>query len=149
MEKMYTVKMLALILALTLLMPLGGNALAAEMGQSRVNNYINYCSATIKALGNGRVQVSFSVIGTGVMDEIGVSSILLYTSTDQTNWSVAAVYPYNLNPSLVGLHTTSLSSSVSHGGVAGQYYKAYLCFWAGNDGVGEEYYKWTSVVRAT
>lgn len=143
------VKIISMILALGAVFGIGANALAAEAVQPRANNYINDAKASISAIGSGKVKISFTVTGTGVMDEIGVSSIIVYESTDQTNWTGVAMYPYNTNPNLVAFNTTTLSSSVTYSGVAGRYYKAYVCFWAGNSGVGDSTYQWTSIVKAS
>lgn len=83
------------------------------------------------------------------MDEIGVLSILLYESSDKTNWRHVKTYSHENYASMLIEDDWAHSSYVSYNGTAGKYYKAYVCIWAGKNGSGDTRYMWTPVERAT
>ena len=91
----------------------------------------------------------FNVMGTGTMDEIGVLSIMLYESTNQSTWTRVKTYSHENYASMLEENDYYHCSYVSYQGTAGKYYKAYVCIWAGKDGSGDTRYMWTSVERAT
>ena len=83
------------------------------------------------------------------MDEIGVLSIKLYESTDNSTWTRVKTYSYENYSSMLAYDDYVHSSCVSYQGVAGRYYKAYVCIWAGKNGGGDTRYMWTSSKKAT
>lgn len=83
------------------------------------------------------------------MGEIGVSGLIVYESTDQTNWSTVGYYNYNTHSNLIAYNTQVFNASLTRTGVAGRYYKAQVNFWAGNGGTGDSCIVTTSIVRAT
>ena len=111
--------------------------------------YLNAYNTYVCAMGSGRVEIWFEVMGTGIMDELGTLSIKLYESTDNTNWTRVKTFSHENYDSMLIEDDFYHSSCVSYQGVAGRYYKAYVCIWAGKNGSGDTRYMWTSVERAT
>lgn len=90
-------------------------------------------------------QVWFNVTATGGMDELGVSEIVVQSSSDGVNWSNEQTY-YNLTASNTGYHSGHVTFSRA---VSGNYYRARVTFYAENsDGTGE-YTDYTSSIYWT
>lgn len=139
------IRFIALLLILSLTVPVYANAAVAETIQPRASAYLDNYGAYVYLPGNGEVQVYFNVTGTGTMDEIGALSIKIYESTDGTNWTWKDTFMHDLTPGMLSYNDYFHYGHVSYNGVAGRYYKAYVCIWAGKDGQGDTRYFWTSV----
>lgn len=101
------------------------------------SSYGAYCYAASSTI----IEVNFAVIGVGVMDEIGASQIKVQQSSDKTNWTTVKTFEkedYNsMTATNTGFHGTTLSCNVT----PGNYYRAYVTFYAKNSsGFGEKYY---------
>jgi hypothetical protein len=119
---------LALILCLSLLfvvvcMP---TAFAAEES----NKYISSYGSAITTEGNGRIKINFNTFGTGYMDDIGSTGIVLYE-----NGSVVKTYS-GYNPlyasTMLGHNTYYFYGYVYYDGTAGNSYYAVIVHYAGN-----------------
>ena len=82
------------------------------------------------------------------MDAIGVSSITVYKSTDQTTWYYVETYSSDVYTNLMATGKISHASSITHNGTAGLYYRAYVIFYASKDGVTETRSKWSTIKLA-
>ena len=142
-------RILAIVLALSLISPYGVSATTLEPVQPYASKYLTSYNTYVCAMGSGKVEVWFNVMGTGTMDEIGVVSIMLYESTDQINWTRVRTYSHENYASMLEESDYYHCSCVSYQGTAGKYYKAYVCIWAGKNGSGDTRYMWTSIERAT
>ena len=138
-------RILAFALALLLLVPTGARAEA----QPRASNYLSTYSGYVSAAGNGLIHVRFRVEGTGIMDSVGVKSISIYESTDNSSWTWKATFNSSSTSGMVSGGTVAYSSSVSYQGVAGRYYRAYICVYASKNGGSDSDYFWTSTKKAT
>lgn len=145
----YFLKLIALALVFSMLAPSFATAATAETIQPYASSYLTSYNSYISVVGSGKIQVRFHAMGTDDMDEIGVLSIKLYESTDNTNWTRVKTYSYENYSSMLAYDDFYHSSYVSYQGVAGRYYKAYVCIWAGKDGSGDTRYMWTSSKQAT
>lgn len=143
------IKMVAIILVISLVGPVCVSAAGTEGVQPRASDYLNSYNTYICTMGSGKLQIWYTVVGIGTMDEIGVLSIKLYESTDQTNWTRVKTYSHENYSSMLIEDDWAHSSYVSYNGTAGKYYKAYVCIWAGKNGSGDTRYMWTPVERAT
>ena len=135
------VRITALVLALVLFVPLGASAEAME---PRASAYLSSYNAYVYLPGNGEVRVYFNVQGTGMMDEVGVLRVELYESTDGINWYGATTFSHYNTSGMLSYNDDFHASYVTYNGVAGRYYKAYVCVWGGKDGAGDTRYFWTS-----
>ena len=117
--------------------------------EARASDYLLMYSAYIYPAGWGKVQVWFSVAGTGDMDEIGALQIQLYESKDNETWTWVKTYQHVDYSGMLGYNDFSHYGHVEYGGTIGRYYKAYVCVWAGKDGDGDTRYFWTPVEKAT
>ena len=145
-KKNTMLRLLATVLVIAMVLPF---AVGAETVQPRASAYLDSYEAYIYPVGNGKVQIYYTVIGTRTIDELGVMRITLYESTDNSTWSWVKTFTQSGTPSLMGYNDYLHSGHVTYRGVAGRYYKAYVCVWGGDNGAGDNRYFWTSAKRAT
>ena len=141
--------MIALVLAFALVTPLYVSAATPEVLQPKASYYLDSYNTYVCTMGGGNLQIWYTVVGVTDMDEIGVTSIRLYESTDNVNWTRVKTYSHENYSTMLAEDDWIHSSYVSYNGIAGRYYKAYVCIWAGKNGSGDTRYMWTSVERAT
>ena len=138
-------KIIALLLVFALLTPCAASAAANETVMPYASRYLSSYNTYICDMGNGRMEIWYDVMGTGDMDEIGVLSIKLYESSDNTNWTRVKTYSHENYSSMLAYDDWSHTSYVSYQGTAGKYYKAYVCIWAGKNGSGDTRYMWATM----
>lgn len=143
------VRILSLMMVLALMVPAGANAAVVETAQPCASYYLSSYSAYVYPAGGGKVQACFSVRATGYMDDVGALTIQLYESTDNSTWSRVKVFNHSSYPGMLAQNMFCHSYYLDYQGVAGRYYKAYVCVWAGKDGGGDTRYFWTSAKLAT
>lgn len=109
-------------------------AYAAPPGDSadpQANSYIWKTTVGIVSLGNGKIEVDFSVTGTGKpMPDIGATRVTIYNESGQK----MAIYRYT-DPGyeyMIGHNKFSHTASVFYQGVSGQRYYAIVSFYAGD-----------------
>ncbi len=139
-------RLASFILVLSLVAPCSAMAATTDDIQPYASRYLTAYNTYICDMGSGNLQIWFSVMGTGDMDEIGVLNIRLYESTDNTNWTRVKTYSHENYSSMLVEDDWYHSSYVSYQGVAGRYYKAYVCIWAGKNGSGDTRYMWSTMV---
>lgn len=142
-------RIVSVLLVCVLLLPNSVYAAEVDTAQPRASAYLTSYNTYVCAMGSGKLQIWYSVVGDTTMDEIGVLSIRLYESSDQTNWTRVKTYSHENYSSMLAEDDWVHSSYVSYNGIAGKYYKAYVCIWAGKNGSGDTRYMWTAVERAT
>ena len=144
-KKCSAVRIIALLLAFVLMLPVNVKAASAESIQPRASYYLDNYGAYVYLPGDGEVQVYFNVLGTGFMDELGALSIQIHESTDGTIWYWKETFKHYSTPGMLSYNDNYHSGYVSYDGIRGRYYKAYVCIWGGKDGDGDTRYFWTSV----
>jgi hypothetical protein len=99
------------------------------------SEYIAATSAWITRDGND-VKVNFFIVGTNMMDKIGVKYIYLYEKNGNT-WSLVEAFDYT-DPSyastMMGSNTSAKSGHVTYSGYASKHYYADCRFYAEKDG---------------
>ena len=142
-------KLIAFILVASLVVPCSAMAATTEEIQPYASYYLDAYNTYICAMGNGRIEIWYEVMGTGDMDEIGVLSIYLYESSDNVNWKWVETFQHEDTDNMLLYDDWYQFAGVSYQGTAGKYYKAYVCIWAGKNGSGDTRYMWARSVRAT
>lgn len=147
-KKSAVVRVVAMVLAIFLILPVGTTAAAAEAVQPRASYYLSAYNAYVYLPGNGQVQVYFDVSGTGFMDELGALSIKIYecstNSSNQADWTWKKTFTHDSTSGMLSYNDDYHSGYVSYSGTPGKYYKAYVCVWGGKNGSGDTRYFWTS-----
>jgi len=137
-------------LIITLVCPVSVFAATPETVSPCASYYLDAYNTYVCAMGGGELQIWFEVMGTDDMDEIGTLSIMLYESTDNTNWSYLTTFLHeDYDSMLVEDDFYHLDYVPYYNAVKGRYYKAYVCIWAGKNGGGDTRYMWTPSERAT
>ena len=99
-------------------------------------------------MGSGELQIWFRVTGVDDWADIGVLTIYLYESTDQTNWTRVKTFRHMDYEQMLGHNFGHHMNYVTYQGTVGRYYKAYVCIWAGSETDGDSRYIWTDVEYA-
>ena len=113
----------------------------AENQSEKASSYFSAYRAYCYAASSTRIEVNFSVVGAGIMDELGASQILVQRSSDRTNWTTVKTFTKesysDMTDTNTGAHGATLSCTVA----SGYYYRAYVTFYAKKDsGYGKKYY---------
>lgn len=148
-KKNNLIRITAILLVLAMLVPVGASAAVVETVEPCASYYLDSYNAYVYPAGNGKIQVWFSVIGVDTMDELGTLRIGIYESTDNVNWTWKKTFTHNTTPGMLGYDVVFHSGHVDYQGVAGRYYKAYVCVWGGENGQGNTRYFFTSAKLAT
>lgn len=144
-KQSFVVRLIAIMMAVALIIPVGSSAAVPETAQPYASAYLSTYAAYIYLPGTGEVRVYFDVAGTRYMDELGVLFIDIYESEDQTSWKCIKTFNHDSTSGMLSYNDDYHSGYVSYNGVAGRYYKAYVCVWGGKDGQGDARYFWTGV----
>lgn len=133
---------------ISLIVPFGANAAENDSVMPLASYYLDAYSAYVYVTSTGEVQVWFDVMGTGDMDEIGSLAIMLYDTTDDSNWKLLKTFLHDKTDGMLFYDDYYVSSHVSWtGGSTSKHYKAYVCVWAGKDGDGDTRYFWANQVN--
>ena len=142
------IRLIAVILVLTLTLPMTVGATPTAAVQPRASLYLDSYNAYIYTAGSGEIQVWFTVKGTDYMDEIGALTIQIYESTNNSSWTWKKSFTHESTAGMLHFDDYYHSGHVDYQGVAGRYYKAYVCIWAGENGDGDTRYFYTTTVKA-
>lgn len=104
---------------------------------ARASDYLLSYGGFVSKSGS-TVSVSFSVSGTGTMDDIGALSIKVYK--EDGTW--VKTFLHNTTSGMLAHNTSFHAGTVSFTGDANTTYKAYVGFYAGKNGGGDNRYLW-------
>ena len=142
-------KFIALFLVISLLVPVGAHAATPETTVPRASDYLAEYSAYICAMGDGDLEIWFEVLGTDYWADIGVLTIYLYESTDNSTFDWVKTFRFTEHSNMLWHDNYFCIDHVDYEGVPGRYYKAYVQIWAGPEDGGDTRYIWTPVERCT
>lgn len=148
-KKFAVVQITAVLLVLALFLSAGSLPAAAATVQTRASDYLSSYNAYIYPAGGGKIQVYFKVTGAGYQEALGALTILLYESTNNSNWTLLKGYTHERFSNMMGYNTYYHSGHVDYQGVAGRYYRAYVSIWGGGMTVGDNRCFYTSSKLAT
>ena len=141
------IRLIAIILSFSLCASIGTQAAEAETVEPRASAYLAAYTAYICAMGNGNLEIWFEVLGTDYWADIGVLTISLYESTDNSNFYWVKAFHFTDYPQMLAHNDYFRMAHVDYEGIPGRYYKAYVCIWAGPEDGGDVRYIWTPVER--
>jgi hypothetical protein len=106
------------------------SSVSAFAAETRASLYISSYRASVIPTGNGKVNIEFSVVGTGTMTKIGSSVIQVYKS----DGTLVATFSYTNSgyENMMGANTYTHTGSVSYSGISGQSYYSIVTFFAKN-----------------
>lgn len=141
------IKLLTIILIVSLCAPIGAQAAAPETVQPMASAYLADYRAYICAMGDGNLEIWWEVTGTDYWADIGVLTVSLYESTDNSNFYWVETFLFTDYPNMLWHNDYVCVDHVEYEGVPGRYYKAYVHIWAGPEDGGDGRYIWTPVER--
>lgn len=119
----------AFVLCMMMLFSVGAAAAYDPPDSPDASYYIAAYSASVSNGGNGRIKVTFSITGTGIMTSLGASAISIYKSNGTY---VTSIYYFSSGRSgMMGSNKAYHSDTESIYVGAGSYY-AVVTFYAGN-----------------
>ena len=144
------VKLIAIMLALSLCAPIGTQAAVPETVAPLASAYLMAYRAYICAMGDGDLEIWFEVTGTDYWADIGVLTIYLYESTDNSDFYWVRTFQFTEYENMLWHDNYFCMDHVDYDeGVPGYYYKAYVQIWAGPEDGGDTRYIWTPVELCT
>lgn len=118
----------------------------AQEQSARASSYLSSYRAYCTKTSSTSVTVSFQVVGTDIMDEIGASTIKVQYSSDQVNWTTAKTFTKANYSSMTDTNTGSHAAELSCTVPSGKYYRAKVTFYSAKDGgFGERDYTTTII----
>lgn len=140
------IRAISLLLTLVLISPVNAYAESSTQVEARGSYYLSAYRSYCSSLGGGKVAICFEVRGTDYMDTIGVLTIEVYESINNVDWYWVRTYLHESYPGMLVEDDYMNMGYVTYYGIAGRYYKAYVCVWAGKNGGGDTRYFWTSSI---
>lgn len=138
---------IAIILIVSLCTPICAQAAMPETVAPQASDYLAEYTAYICAMGGGDLEIWFEVTGTDIWADIGVITVSLYESTDNSNFYWVEAFDFTDYPNMLWHDNYICMDHVDYEGVPGRYYKAYVHVWAGPEDGGDGRYIWTLVER--
>lgn len=138
------VRLACLILSFVMIFAIPANAVE---NTARGSDYFGMRSCYLWKTSSTQFQVWFDVTAMGIMDELGVSTIIVQRSADGEDWENMQTYRKANYSSMICKNTASHASYVTYSGAQpGYYYRAYVCFYAKNSAGTAEYISHTSSI---
>lgn len=130
-------KSLKAVICLILAIGLLSSFASASAVFPRSSMYIGYYTASISAGQNGAISITARVVGKGSLDEIGVSSITIYESSDGKSYTKYGTFYSDDYPSMMGSGSVYEKKAFEFMGTVGYTYKATVnCY--GRSGSGSD-----------
>ena len=118
---------LLLCMAILLAVPVQAEPTVTPRGSC----YFNHLYTSLEQTADSVFRIWFLVTAScGTKEELGASEIIVYRSSDGTNWEkMKTYYPYS-RPNMMGYDTAAHSGYIVYPGTQGYYYKAYVMYYA-------------------
>lgn len=105
---------------------------AAESPTPYASDYLNQYDGIVTREGGGTIKISFSVVGTGIIDEIGASQIVVQKQVNGV-WISVKTYNNTRNPELSTTNNYSYANYVLYDGEVGVNYRAEITIFGNTD----------------
>lgn len=114
--------LICIILAFLMVVPAGARASA----------YFSRTYVQSTDIGNGVIRIKIDLAGTGTMQEIGATQVIVYEEQSNGNYEAIRTYTREEYPSLISYNRVSHVSYITHYGTPGKSYFALCAFYAKN-----------------
>ena len=111
------------IVSLTFVLPVSADS-------SRASAYFSSYDSAIDKITNTEFEVWYDVVAVDTMDELGVSSIEIQRSKNLITWTTVETYYPEDNPQMIYENEYFVYDCVTHTGEPGNFYRAYVTFYA-------------------
>lgn len=112
---------------------LGVGAVTAGATVSRSSDFFSAYSANVTGKSGGKICVTVSVKANTWMDVLGVNSVTIYESKDNSSFYPVATYRAADYPEMLGSGVLFSKTVVTYSGTVGYYYQAKVAVYAEND----------------
>ena len=109
---------------------------------TELSSYRAYCTKTSSTT----LVVSYHVIGTTALDEIGANTIKVQYSSDGVNWSTAKTFQKASYPSMVNYGVSGHAGTLTATVPSGMQYRAYVVFYGEKDGSSTTRFYYTPII---
>ena len=138
-------RMLTLALSFVMLFTITANAFATS---TRASAYFSYTEVVAIPTGNGNITVEFEINATKIMQEVGMTKIVIYERQSNGTYNAVKTFTRYNTSGMIETNESYISSSVSYKGKTGTKYYAMAVFYAKDSKGSEELYDETSVITA-
>ena len=107
-------------------------ALAAEVAEPRSSNYFMYSSVYFWNTSGNIYEIWFDVTSVSIMQEVGVSKIIVQRSTDEENWTTVKTYYKEDYPQMTKTNAAHNCNCVPFTATPGYSYRAIVYLYARN-----------------
>lgn len=111
-------------------------------GSNELSSYGAYCTKK----SSSSVVVSYQVLGTTALDEIGVNTVKVQYSSDGVNWTTAKTFSKSVYTSMVNYGVSAHGGTLTASVPSGKQYRAYVEFYGEKDGSSTTRYYYTPVI---
>lgn len=118
----------------------------AQENTSRASNYISSYRAYCTKNSSTSLSVSFNIVGTRTMDEIGANTIKVQYSSDKVNWTTAKTFQKATTSGMTETDTAFHGAVLTCTVPSGKYYRAYVEFYSAKDNGFAERYYYTEII---
>ena len=109
---------------------------------TELSSYRAYCTKKTST----SVVVSYHIVGTDALDEIGANTIKVQYSSDGTNWTTAKTFQKASYPSMVNSGVSAHAGTLTATVPAGMQYRAYVVFYGEKDGNSTTRFYYTPII---
>lgn len=139
-------RILKLISVILVIVFLTGAPVYAFAAEARASAWFSGYGASIATFSSGKMNVEFTVVGTGTMTKLGASVIDIYRADGTFMKTIS--YTTEGNEYMMGYNTAYHSGSVTFYGISNQKYYAVVTFFARNSSGADTRTYVTSIVTA-
>lgn len=145
-------RLVGLLLIFTIAVSLFGTVSAAEEepdAQPYASLHFSATGVNITPLGNGKIAIEAEVVGTGTMDEIGISSITVWSKNANGTNTLKKTYTRYNTSGMIEENTFTHYVRQDYSGVAGTQYYVIVAFYAKDSRGGETLRQTSKTITAT
>lgn len=128
--------LLTMIFAFSLFVPAGAASTSSVPTDvffaPRASDYLSDYDGSVRALGDGIVEVVFEVFGTRKLSSIGAKKIIVYRLASGS-WMPVKTYSNVTNPELSTTNKMGFEGYIDHQGIVGEIYKAEITIFGESD----------------
>lgn len=136
---------LTLALSCIMLFTISATAFATS---TRASEYFSFTDAWTTPTGNGKFAIEFEVNATRIMQEVGVSKIMIYERQSNGNFENVKTFTSDNTSGLIATNNSFAGGGVYYQGKSGTKYYTTVVFYAKNSNGSEKIYHDTPVFTA-
>ena len=101
---------------------------------TEASHFFSMESAYLTRTSGTTFAISYDVTATGMMDELGADLVHVERSSDDSNWSTVYTFYDSDRNYMIADNTCDHACELYYTGISGYYYRAYVDFYAHDDG---------------